>query len=437
MAHPSDKNYEHKESLCRYLPGIARQPSKVSPTYKTLKQLLDLHALTPEFLEAHRIDQVDIPTAVTRDGTPVLDLGRVQEQLVRHPSPLSTVLLTRSYACKVYDLGLVLAGKHPVSLDGAPIFPAAAGVPLSQGDWSKVDWRHLVGEIVPYFTQSPHAISTNAEAFQPIQSDRPHSLAFKPVVLSTASEGRGDHGEVLAQGVVISPRAFNFPQGQVRRVSLNCNPVFEETVCWVLITHAYAPNHGCGGGEPTGAVPYKGLPYVSMNKPNKPRGNKRQREAPDPWEETREATFKWRAYQAYHRDRLDQPNYRIGPFGLLTTKMTHRHVTRAIVTMPIFKVAEQLASLRRPDGPGLDQYLVQLSMTQVDKGKAHTDIGGLDLRKMLMVERLVVGTPLEPLLRGEAPSFAFPPPAVGTPSSRFFILKCMSDRWWPAPVGHV
>lgn len=440
--HPSDQGYRHVELPGQYVPGIGRQPSKVSVTYRTLKELLEADVVSAEFVAAHRLDTLEVPTTIAAGDTPVLDLARVAAELCRAPARrddgphLSTMVLTRSFACKVYDLGLVLAGKHAIVLPGDD--PAAApapagGVPLSQGDYAKVDWSNLVGEVVPYFTQAPRVLRDDPPAFQPIQPDAPHAFAFKPVVLSTASESRGDHGEVMAQGVVVSPRAFNFPHPQRGRVSLGVNPVFEETVCWVLITHAYAADHGEAATAGAAARPStaRGLPYASMNKPNKPRGNKRQREAPDPWEEVREQTFKWRAYEAFHADRLDQPGFKINSFGLLTTKMTHQHAARAIVTMSIPDVAKQLAFFRSPDGPGMDRYLVELPMTQVDTGH-DKDVGGLDLRKMLMVERLVLGTPLEPLLRGQPPSFPFPAPVVGTPRSRLCIMKWAAHRWWRA-----
>lgn len=429
--HPSARGFVAKDLPGQYITGSGRLPSKVAVQYATLDGLLG-ESVAREIWSARTLDRATLPW---QPGTAALDTRRIAAELARAPGPpLSTMVLTRAVAAKVYDLGLVVSG---------------APVPLCGGDPDAMDWSHLVGRVVPYFTQCPAKVTAESAAFRPLgdpgdpdgpdgpgdgadgpgdgADDGPHAFAFKPVVLSTAGgTDRGDHGEVLAQGIVVSPRVFNFPASVPgKRVSLGVAESFEETACFVLITHAYSRDHvarqlGGGGGSGPGRP---GVPYACMNKPNKPRGKRKAPE--DPWVDCRERIFKWQAYESFHGERLKEPGYQVGSFGLLTTKMTHKHAVRAMLPMPVAEVGALLAEMRDPAGPGLDHYLRELPMKQ--PGGRTTDVSGLDLRCMLMMECLLKNTPLECLLRGEAPSFDGGAPAVPSSAAMHEAMKRHAD----------
>ena len=414
-AHPSDRGYVARDLPGQYITGAGRMPSKVSVQYSKLDDLFAAGSVSREVWAARTLDKATLPCTPGADDV-TMDMDRIVAELARDPGPpLSTMVMTRAVAAKVHDLGLAVSG----------------ATTLCGGDPGAMDWSNLVGRVVPYFTQCPAKVTAESAAFRPLD-DGPHAFAFKPVVLSTAGcADRGDHGEVLAQGVVVSPRVFNFTEPD-KRVRLGGNEAFEETACFVLITHAYARDHvarlagapdtgsgDAGGGALGGDAGGGGVPYACMNKPNRPRGKRKALE--DPWDSAREAIFKWRAYESHHGERLREPGYQVGSFGLLTTKMTHKHAARAMLPTPIAEVGALLEELRDPAGPGLDHYLKELPMKQ--PGGRQTDIGGLDLRCMLMIECLLKNTPLECLLRGEAPSFDFGAPAVPSPATMHDAMR--------------
>lgn len=460
--HPSDKAFVAQDLPGQYVAGNGRLPYKVAVHSTSVEDMLRRGLLTTRFVEERLLDRATLPTrtatlpgttppstttATTHEepelagpaagagaarGAVQLDTARVLAELGRggkHAPRLSTVVMTRRVACNLYDLGLVLAG-----LAGE----GGGTARLSNGDFGAVRWSALVGRLVPYFTKVPNRMNEPA-AFEPLggAGGSPHAFAFKPVLLTTAGEpeDRGDQGEVMALGLVVSPRTFNYPTSQPgERLSLGAHPEFEETACYILVVHAYSTTHpfdvAAGQGAP--AVEGQGVPFAAMNKPNKPRGSKRKREAhSDPWDARREPVFMWRAYEEHHADRiaLKEKGYAVGSFGLLITKMTNRFGTRAVVPWSIAEVGARLRDLRGPaGGGGLERYLVELPMTHVASGTRGRDYGGLDLRCMLMAERLLLGTPLACLLEGRAPaSLPFADPPVTDARTMYLLMKRHAD----------
>lgn len=398
MAHASERGYVPPDLVGAFLKGNGRRPSKVAVHRKTLDDLLG-DTIPKEFWEARTVDRVALPL----DAAGGLDADLVAARVSRD-APLSTIVMSEAVACRVHDLGLALAGR------GAD--EAAAD------DFSKVDWGRLVGCVVPYVTQSPPRVG-DSWAFNPVL-DGDHPFAFRPVVMSTLGrpDVKGHQGYVMAQGVTVSARAFNYPQSMPdKRVSLGINPVFEETFAYVLITHAYA-----------------NIPYASLNKATRKRG--RTQPDDDPHAEAREARFGWEAYREANAARLAEPNYRIGSFGLLITKLTHKHVMRAMLPWGCAEVGRRLSEMRRADGQSLASYLVELPMTMAKPTqRVQRDVGGLDLRCMLLVERLLEGTPLAGLLTvdGRADLVVAAGHHLGSASAMHGVMKAWADRNFAPP----
>jgi hypothetical protein len=368
-----------------------------------------------------------------------------------HAPRLATVAMTKPLACIMYDFAVHEAGLGPELLSG--------------GDYATVR-RHaarLVGHLLPVFScirkEGKHTRATMA----PLPSGdaggkKPHPLAFTPVNVSVhayedckdqrerGSNGRrkrarpstrpsarandppldndsdgsdgggadGDDdagssggGDILWGGVVVSNRCYNFPQGDPRRVSFGRNPPYEESMCWVLITHAY-----------------DSLRWQDLN-----RGRYIIRDgqavlgADSPYEHV----FRWRDFIAREAEEIveNKRRQRAGctrlkvsasnAFAML--KITGVDMCRSILSnWSVSSVRARLDAIRAQPG-GVEAALCDLPVvahlggTMKSKDLASRSVGGLDLRCMLLIELLLAGTPLEPLwTRTGVP--AVPEPAV-------------------------
>lgn len=390
------KDYVPDEAAtCPYFARVGRRPYQIPVKRLGVSHLIDSGVVSRDFVEAHTPDQLRFPT-VERDGLELLDVTRIAQELC-NGQEYCTVVVSRDCLVKLHDL-CVVANDLPKNI-------------MCEGDFNKMRFDALVGSIFPVIGPVSHQIKDHGKAFDPIDdgdSGRDHSFAFRPTVIGTTGEkGKsGDQGEVVAQGIVVSSRAFNFLDDDDRRLTLGMNPRFEDNMCWVLITHAYAP-------------------YVPYSKMNKESTKKRRRSDDDPFE----TIFKWEAYRAHNKDLLKEPGWKISSFGLLDTKQTGKLLVRAMVPWTIQEVGAELHRLRTDNS--LHSYLLSVRMTQPKDATSFTDRrskGGMDLRRMLMCEYLLQGTPLEPLLRAtESLDIGMIDVPVRTPEEMFRSMKEHAD----------
>jgi len=228
---------------------------------------------------------------------------------------------------------------------------------------------------------------------------RPHAFALQPVQLSTVGDSPGDQGMFLGGGVIVSNKCFNWPEGDARRVGTDRNPAFEETLCWVLVTHSYS-----------------GMTYASVGPPStKASGDGTVRIIDVPGRNAFEHLFGWRAFMEHNLGAGRRAG--VSAFGFTDIKQTGKDTTRCIVPWSIEFVAARLASMRGDFGDSLAAYLRDLPMKAALNHEAnleHRPVGGMDLRRMLLIEMLLKGTPLEPLLgpADQARALGLPAPKV-------------------------
>lgn len=387
--------------------GGGRRPSQQEVPRETASDLVQKGSIRQAFVDAHTFDKTEVPR--TPEG--LLDVERVLTELRRvdwtggprgvteyaHAPRLSSIVMSRTVWCLAYDMAMWLAGD---------VFATCGG------RFEAMDWSRLVGRLVPIMGQAPPKVKESragGTVFDPVpmgDSPPPHHFFGRVVALTTDSDTKTkyDAGEILALGVVVSPRAFNYPPDHERRLSLGVvNKVFEETWAYVLVVHAYAP-------------------YVAYAELNRGVKDRPRRTEDHPYE----GIFKWEAYAAANASCINEPLYRICRSGLAGCKMTTKALVRTVVPWSIAAVGGELASMRARGE--LDSLLVEMPMVQAEKGmkrrRVLDDIGGLDLRRMLLVELLIRGTPLEPLLRGAGNDvrFDFEPPTVPSASCMFDTL---------------
>lgn len=311
-----------------------------------------------------------------------LDLARVASEVLRegkHAPKMSTIAVSEASACVMYDLAMHEAGMATA---------------VSNGDFSVVSSnRHLlVGRLMPVFGQvravneTSHRRSLFARHMDPIPDDDdepPHTFAFKPVQVSTIG-GDAGAGAFLAQGVVVSNRVYNYPEGDERRVVTGRSPAFEETMCWVFVTHAYPAD----------------MTYRAVGPPST------KRLADNTWVPVQDAernkfdgVFEWQAFMERH---VTEPSAGVSKFAFNDMKQTNRDITRAMLPWSIPHVSAMLRDIRR-DGM-LSEFLRELPMvTNLNPdNRVKRDIGGKDLRRALLLELLLTGTPLAALLLPES-----------------------------------
>jgi hypothetical protein len=263
----------------------------------------------------------------------------------------------------------------------------------------------MIGRILPVFGQirvPSRDSDTRRSAFAtnslPVGQGA-HSFAFSPVVIATIGDTPGDQGEIIAQGIIVSNKAINYAVGDVRRVSLGRNPAFEESMCLVLITHVYpAP-----------------ITYASIG----PCGTRKQRdEYAAVFEDGRnlyDDTFLWNEFMATRRS---QRGCGVSTFGFTDTKQSGKDIARQLFPWSIAHSQSVLWDFRTQGD--LRRFLLETPMTMAGKrASAREDCpSGIDVRRFLLAEMLLMNTPLEPLLRGEKPEFNFlAPPAYRSRAS--------------------
>jgi hypothetical protein len=273
----------------------------------------------------------------------------------------------------------------------------------------------LIGRIVPIFGQirtptrdadsKKSAFATNS---LPIDDD-PHSFAFAPVIIATIGDTPGDQGEIVAQGVIVSNKGINYPMGDARRVSLGRNPSFEESMCYVLITHAYVPH----------------ITYASIG----PCGTKKRNDeyviVRDNLRNVYDDTFMWNEFMA---SRTSQRGCGVSTFGFTDTKQSGKDIARQLFP---WSIAHSQSILRdfRYTTDGLRRFLLETPMTMAGKrANAREECpSGIDVRRFLLAEMLLMDTPLESLLYGQSPLFSFVSPTVIGGSLGLYQRMCAID----------
>ena len=186
---------------------------------------------------------------------------------------------------------------------------------------------------------------------------------------------------------------MNFPVGDDRRVSLGRKAEFEESLCWVLITHVYAEAN---------------TSYAAIGPPaTKKKGDKYEMVKTD-HRNLYEDVFKW---EAFMQNNTHLRGCGVSLFGFTDTKQTGKDIARRLVPWSIAHAADTLTWFRENDR--LDTFLMEADMTSVKRASGREDMpSGMDMRRFLLLEFLLIGTPLENMLAGKRVEFPFEPPTI-------------------------
>jgi len=338
------------------------------------------------FADSMKVDSISIPTVRLYDDQ-VLDTSRISDELLRvgtQARGLSTIVLSR--ASLAVNISFAMSEAHGVSLaDDLSVFEKIAHI------------MKLIGHVMPVFGQIRKPPSTGlgdkSKIYQNHRqiTDEYHSFAFEPVLISTSGDAPGDSGEIVAQGIIVSNKGVNFPVGDDRRVTLGRKAEFEESLAWVLITHVYVVASYAAIGPP--ATKKKGDSYEIVKTDHR---------------NLYEDIFKWEAFMQ-HKTHLRGCG--VSLFGFTDTKQTGKDMARRLVPWSIAHAADTLAWFRENDR--LDAFLMEADMTSVKRASGREDMpSGMDMRRFLLLEFLLIGTPLEPMLRGERVIFPFQAPSI-------------------------
>jgi hypothetical protein len=338
------------------------------------------------FADSMKVDSISIPTVRLYDDQ-VLDTSRISDELLRvgtQARGLSTIVLSR--ASLAANISFAMSEAHGVPLaDDLTVFEKIAHI------------VNLIGHVMPVFGQirkPPSAgLGDKSKIYQNHRqiTDEYHSFAFEPVLISTSGDAPGDSGEIVAQGIIISNKGVNFPVGDDRRATLGRKAEFEESLAWVLITHVYVVASYAAIGPP--ATKKKGDSYEIVKTDHR---------------NLYEDIFKWEAFMQ-HKTHLRGCG--VSLFGFTDTKQTGKDMARRLVPWSIAHAADTLAWFRENDR--LDAFLMEADMTSVKRASGREDMpSGMDMRRFLLLEFLLIGTPLEPMLRGERVIFSFQSPSI-------------------------
>jgi hypothetical protein len=338
------------------------------------------------FADSMKVDFISIPTVRLYDDQ-VLDTSRISDELLRvgtQARGLSTIVLSR--ASLAANISFAMSEAHGVPLaDDLTVFEKIAHI------------MNLIGHVMPVFGQIRKPPSTGlgdkSKIYQNHRqiTDEYHSFAFEPVLISTSGDAPGDSGEIVAQGIIISNKGVNFPVGDDRRATLGRKAEFEESLAWVLITHVYVVASYAAIGPP--ATKKKGDSYEIVKTDHR---------------NLYEDIFKWEAFMQ-HKTHLRGCG--VSLFGFTDTKQTGKDMARRLVPWSIAHAADTLAWFRENDR--LDAFLMEADMTSVKRASGREDMpSGMDMRRFLLLEFLLIGTPLEPMLRSERVTFPFQAPSI-------------------------
>jgi hypothetical protein len=218
-----------------------------------------------------------------------------------------------------------------------------------------------------------------------------HKFAFEPVIIATAGDGPGDSGEIICQGIIVSNKGLNHPVDDPRRVSIGRRDEFEETMAWVLITHVYFP-----------------MTYASLGPhPTKKKDGKYEY-IPTEGKNAYDNVFRWNDFMDAHKDEL---GCGVSRFGFTDTKQTGKDMCRRLFPWSLKNAMDTLEWLRSRNK--LDDFLVDTPMSTGRRAKDREDMpSGMDVRRFLLAELLLNGTPLENMMQNKPVSFDFAAPKI-------------------------
>jgi len=324
------------------------------------------------------VDNMTLPTITSIEGDEVLNMSMISRELLQDFRGLSTIVVSRATLAASVSFGYFEAFGTKID-DSADIFMRNSMI------------THLVGHVIPIFGQTRAAPATGFGPKSQMLANRSkleegHKFGFEPVVIATSGDGPGDSGEIICQGVIVSNKGLNFPVGDARRVSLGRRIEFEETMCWVLITHTYMPiSYASLGPYPTtkSGDKYKYVETSGKNLYND--------------------TFKWNEFMGQHKDLL---GCGVSRFGFTDTKQTGKDMSRRLFPWSI-KYAMETLDWFRSRGK-LEEFLIDTPMSTGRRSKDRDDNpSGMDVRRFLLAELLLSGTPLENIIHNKPVEFGF------------------------------
>jgi hypothetical protein len=340
------------------------------------------------FSKSMYVDSMTIPTVTVYDEE-LLDTSRISLELARSGSEarsLSTIVFSRDSLAASICFGMYEAFEMKISetLDS----PAKMAMLFN-----------LVGHLLPVFGQMRKPPSTGlgprSKIYQnhsPI-NDEYHSFAFEPVVIATSGEGIGDPGEIVAQGVVVSNKGLNFPAGDARRLTLGRKDEFEESLCWVLITHVY--------------FPYITYASIGPHKTRKVTDNVYQLNYSE-HNNLYDSVFRWDDYMNSH---THLKACGVSSFGFTDTKQTGKDIARRLFPWSVEYARDTLEWFRSRGK--MEEFLLETDMSSGRRAKDREDVpSGMDMRRFLLMELLLTNTPLEKMLTGEPVFFDFKSPNI-------------------------
>lgn len=361
-----------------YQNGQGRRDSRVAVKAKK-------SVVTPALLDtpAAAVDRASLPLTPAGD----LDVARVEAALLRPDRRMVSVSATRPNMCKFYDLAA-----------------NEAGVPGCEGDYDALDMSALVGHLFPVFSQVRPTIKASNPCLEPLPADAgDHAFAMRPALLCTLGDKRDDQGEILAQGIIVSNKCLNHPLDSDSRLVVGTSPAFEDSVAYLWITHDYSKLSIRSLGPPR----YKTLSTTDDHSIDV---------IPAADRNLHENRFKWQAC-------VEKQRVITGVRGFTELKDTGMDFVRSVLS-PSWTIRAAMERLMGMRAEGmLDSHLLDLTMTMDDT----TVISGLALRKFLLIEMLLMGTPLAPLAMSQPqPADALPdlPPGPAVPGG----AKGLYDR---------
>jgi len=386
---PSDPRNESFPSDVDFTAGgeLVRSDRRNANKKYTARECLDARDRR-RFAGNMAVDSMTVPT-IDLYGNTVLNTDRIGDELLRTGTEargLSTIVLSRASLAENVAFGMFEA--HGTVLPG------------DMDAFAKVAYLvHLVGHVIPVLGQMRKPPSTGlGEKSKMYHNHRPitdeyHPFAFEPVILSTSGDAPGDSGEIVAQGIIVSNKGINFEVGDSRRVSFGRKSEFEESLCWVLVTHVYS--------SPS-------MTYASIGPPSTKKNGDAYGIVETSYKNLYDHVFRWTGFM---RNNTHLRGCGVSLFGFTDTKQTGKDVTRRLFPWSIAHAVETLVWFRENDR--LESFLREADMTSVKRASGRVDIPtGMDMRRFLLAELLLRGTPLENMLTNDRVYLQFAPPRI-------------------------
>lgn len=303
-----------------------------------------------EFFATHTIDKVSLPLKpdpLGELGDVCLDMERIAWATGEQVS-LGVVTCFRHSLCQFHDLAMKLAG------DSDEV--------LCRGKFDRVDMRNLEGRLMPVYTSAgtrkdDEGAATYYSKFAPLTADKKHPFACLPaVLLSMVDKGAKADTRAMALGYIVSPRAFNVLEddGELGlSFGDDVQAGLQGSLYYFLVVSAVDPGTG-------------GL-HVTMS-------------ASNPLDDS---FWRWALWD------------KAPSIGLGDMCMHSGGVLRKMLLDSIAQVARNLAEWRQTNK--IENML--FSRLKVD-GNSRGGVEGLVVRKAMLMERLLTGTPMQFLLDG-------------------------------------